>query len=120
MTENELLQKTIQTIETVGGYSAFGTDISKDEIAENLSFFIFNSKGAIKKADTPNQYLRDFDLFFITREDAEIDEFALILALQKRGLRFRRTEYDYGKIKNTEVEAKMTTFNFHRALVIRE
>lgn len=120
MTEDELLKKTIETIEAVGGYSAFGTDISKDEVAENPSFFIFNNKGAINKADTSNQYLRDFDLFFITREDAEIDEFDLILALQKCGLRFRSTEYDYGKIKNTDVEAKMTTFNFHRALVVHE
>ncbi|WP_092092114.1 hypothetical protein [Pisciglobus halotolerans] len=112
------LEKVIKTIEAVGGYQVFGTDMKKDEVDSNESFFIYYDKGPITKADGSNQYLRDFILMFITKENAEIDEFGLILALQKCRLRFDNTEYDYGRIADTEREARMTTFNFHQALVV--
>jgi len=120
MSNEEILQLTVKTIEEIGGYPVFQTNIAKDELESNLSFFIYENNGQIRKAEGHNQYLRDFQLFFITKEAAEIDEFGLILSLQKCGLRFRETQYDYGRIANTDAEAKMTTFYFHRALVVSE
>lgn len=112
------LEKTIKVIESVGGYPVFATDIKKDEVDSNESFFIYYDKGPIRKAEGANQYLRDFVLMFVTKEDAEVDEFGMILSLRKCGLRFNNTEYEYGRVANTDKEAKMTTFNFHQALVV--
>lgn len=112
------LEKTIGVIESVGGYPVFATDIKKDEADSNESFFIYYDKGPIRKATGANQYLRDFILMFVTKENAEVDEFGMILSLQKCGLRFDNTDYDYGRVANSDAEAKMTTFNLHQALVV--
>ena len=113
------LEKIKTTVEGITGFPVFGTDIQKDELDANESFFLYYEKGPIRKADSgANQFLRDFILMFVTKEDAEIDEFALILELPKCGLRFRNTEYEFGKIASTEQEAKLSTFYFHQALII--
>lgn len=118
MTDEEILELTIKTIEDVGGYPVFPIDMSKYEVEKNSSFFIYHDKGPIRKAEKPNQFLRDFILSFITTEGIEIDEFALIIGLRKCGLIFRETEHDYGKFQNTDVDAKMTTFNLHKILLL--
>lgn len=113
------LEKIKNTIEGITGFPVFGTDIQKDELEAHESFFLYYENGPIRKAESgANQFLRDFILMFVTKEAAEIDEFALILELPKCGLRFRNTEYEFGKIANTEQEAKLSTFYFHQALII--
>lgn len=96
-------------------YPVFGKDIKKDEVENNPSFFIYNEKGEITKGDgTINSYNINFYLYFITRENAEINEIEIIERLKKHGLVFVRTEQDLGKIENTDSEAKMTTFIFYQ------
>ena len=113
------LEKIKNTIEGITGFPVFGTDIQKDELEAHESFFLYYENGPIRKAESgANQFLRDFILMFVTKEAVEIDEFALILELPKCGLRFRNTEYEFGKIANTEQEAKLSTFYFHQALII--
>lgn len=112
------LEKVIATIEGVSGFKVFGTDMKKDEVDDNNSFFIFDDKGDIRKASSANQYLQDFVLSFITKENAEIKEFDLIIGLGRMGLIFRETEKEYGRMANTENEAKMITFYFHQPLVV--
>ena len=113
------LEKIKTTVESITGFPVFGTDIQKDELDANESFFLYYENGPIRKADSgANQFLRYFILMFVTKEDAEIDEFALILELPMCGLRFRNTEYEFGKVASTEQEAKLSTFYFHQALIV--
>ena len=112
------LSRTIQQVRDITGYSVFATDMTKDEVANNPTFLIYDEKGDIRKASSANQYLQDFVLSFVTRENIEINEFELIVDLQPCGLIFRETQKEYGRIADTDQEAKMVTFYFHQPLVV--
>lgn len=112
------LSRTIQQIKDITGYSVFATDMTKDEVAKNPTFLIYDEKGDIRKASSANQYLQDFVLSFVTRENIDINEFDLIVGLQPCGLIFRETQKEYGRIADTDQEAKMVTFYFHQPLVV--
>lgn len=118
MTEEELLARVIKTIEEVGGAPLFSKDISKDEIDDNDSFFIYVNNAGHERGESPSQLRRKFILSFITKEGGDPNEINLITALKKCGLFFNNTEIDNGKIGNTDQEVSMTTFYFHRIIKI--
>ena len=112
------LSKTIQQIKDITGYPVFATDMTKYEVANHQTFLIYDEKGDIRKGSNANQYLQDFVLSFVTRENVEVSEFDLIIGLQPCGLIFRETQKEYGRIADTDQEAKMVTFYFHQPLVV--
>lgn len=113
------LEELIGNLEAKYSYNVFGTDIKKDEVEANETFFIINPKGEIRKAQSnTNQYLRNFYIYFVTKSDAEIDEIELAESLRKHGLRFDGTDIEYGKVAGTDSDAKMITFIFHTAQVV--
>ncbi|WP_034538555.1 hypothetical protein [Carnobacterium inhibens] len=112
------LSKTIQQVKSITGYPVFATDMTKDEVTNNPTFLIYDDKGDIRKASSANQYLQDFVVSFVTRENIEVNEFDLIMGLQPCGLIFRETQKEYGRIAETDQEAKMVTFYFHQSLVV--
>ena len=95
-------------------YPVFSTDIRKDEVEKNPSFFIYNDDGEITKAQTgTTQYLTNFYLSFFTIDQSAINQIGIIEVCKKHALFFDRTELDHGKVANLDVEAKMITFVFH-------
>lgn len=108
----------IKTIESTG-YPVFPTDIKKDEVKENPSFFIFSDDGDTHNGTSASQYLKEFVLAFVTKEDAIFNEIELIENLKKSALTFRGSSTDYGRIANTDVEAKMRTLTFVRTIQVR-
>lgn len=109
------LEKCINDIETLTGFKVFDIDIAKDEIDSNESFFLYYDKGPIRKDDNMN-LLRDFFLMFVTKDNSNIDEYELIDKSPSWGLRFRSTEYEYGKIGDSQEVVRTTTFYFHQAV----
>ena len=89
----------------------FDIDIAKDELDSNSSFFLYHDKGRISKGDN-GRLNREFTLMFVTKENKEIDEYAIIEESPKWGLVFRNTESDYGKIADTQELVRTTTFYF--------
>jgi len=94
-------------------FPLFDTSIEKDEVTANKSFFVYSKDGEIRKAtDNHNQYLQDFVLSFITKDNSKIDVLILADQLTKARLRFVGSEPETGKFADTGVEAKMITLNF--------
>ena len=91
----------------------FATDIRKDEVIENKSFFIYDDDGDIKRPDTStNQYQQEFYLYFVTREKKAIDKFKIIGLCEEHRLLFSSCDTQVGKIESLDVEASMTSFTF--------
>lgn len=94
-------------------FPVFATDIRKDEIENNKSFFIYNDDGEIIKAETgTKQYLVEFYLSFVTREKERIDKIKIINMCEKHRLFFKSTSTQVGKIEDLDVETSMVTFTF--------
>lgn len=116
ITDSLRLETAVEIIENTGN-AAFDTDVGKDEVEENSSFFVYVEEGDIRSAETSrSQYVREFVLAFITRENATINAIELIENLKKAGLHFKSTETATGKMANTGEEAKMITFIFTRSI----
>lgn len=111
------LEKLLTDVTELTTFPVFGIDIGKDEADNNDAFFIYYDKGPIRKDETGN-FQRDFVLMFVSKAGDEIDEFALIEQSPKWGLRFRETEYDYGKIGDTQQIVNTTTFYMHQVVKI--
>lgn len=95
-------------------YPVFATDIRKDEIEENKSFFIYNDDGDVFKSDSgTNQYQVEFYLSFVTREKAKINKIEIIELFNQHRLFFRNTDTQFGKLEDLDVETSMTTFTFY-------
>lgn len=91
----------------------FGTNAEKDEIVDNKSFFIYSKEGRIEKAtNSHNQYLQEFTLAFITRENAQVNVLQLSDQLAKARLIFRNSDSEEGKFAETDEDTKMTTMTF--------
>lgn len=110
------LEKVIKTIEKETNQNVFSTDIKKDEVKENDSFFIYFENAGLDKATSSNQFLRRFTLTFVTKSGIELDDINLIQKLTVCGLRFNSSEVDYGLIQDSETEVKAITFHFNRAI----
>lgn len=110
------LERLHDDLKAMTGLNVFGVDIGKDEVDTNPSFFIFTKKGPIRKDTESMNLLREFVLMFVTREDLEIDEYKIIEESNKWGLRFSHTEYDYGKMSNTQEIVQTTTFYFNQVV----
>lgn len=119
MTVKEMFRKEkfFTDLSEMFGLPIFDIDISKDEIDENESFFIYYENGPIRK-DGEGNLQRDFTLMYLTKTNHLIDDFAIIDQAPKWGLRFRDTEYDVGKISNTQTILRTTTFNMHQVVRI--
>lgn len=119
ITDTLRLEKAITIIEGTG-YPVFGTDIGKDEVEANSSFFIFEDEGNISKAESSkSQYSREFVLSFLTKKGATINPIELIETLKPSGLHFKSSDSAHGKMANTDEEAKMTTLIFTRIITVR-
>lgn len=95
-------------------YPVFATDIRRDEIEENKSFFIYNDDGDVFKSDSgTNQYQIEFYLSFVTREKAKINKIEIIELFNQHRLFFRNTDTQFGKLEDLDVETSMTTFTFY-------
>lgn len=110
-------QAVVAKLKKLTGYPVYKTDITRDEVLSHLSFFVYEDRGDIRPGTNGNQFLMDFTISFITLEDATVDEIELITELRYFGLMFDRTETEYGRVANTEQEAKMITFYFHVPLI---
>lgn len=105
-------EKIIEKLEQKFNYKVFKKNIKKDEVEENNSFFVIDPVGEIENGAGYGEYLRRFYVFFVTVENAEIDEFDVIKICRDSGLFFEKTEIDAGKFEHTDSEAKMITFIF--------
>lgn len=112
------LEKIVKTIKdsTDGKFEVFTTDMTKSEVDKNKSFLIYHPYGQITPGENYLQFKQSFTLSFITTEDIEFSPYVFTLAhkLNSCGLRFDGTTEDYGKIKDTDQEAKMVTISFHK------
>lgn len=107
----------VAKLKEITGYPVFKTDITRDEVLSQPSFFVYEDKGDIRQGTNGNQYLVGFVISFITTDDATIDEIDIIQQLRPFGLLFDRTETDSGRIADSENEAKMTTFYFNVPMI---
>lgn len=110
------LKKLHDELTEMTGFPIFGVDIGKDEIDSNDSFFIFYENGSIRKDTESVNLLRDFILMYITKKAEPIDEYAIISKSNTWGLRFRNTEYDFGKIGDSQEIVHTTTFYFQQVV----
>ncbi|MBC2106146.1 hypothetical protein [Listeria booriae] len=110
------IKKVIEVIEGKTEYPVFSTDIKKDEVENNPSFFVYTEKAGIDKGQNSNQYLKRFVLMFVSKDASDIDEIELSKALEVCGLIFDRSDVDYGRIADTEQEVLANTLYFHRIL----
>ena len=92
----------------------FATDIRKDEILNNKSFFVYNDDGDISKTESStNEYRQEFYLSFVTRENKKIDKFKIIEIFDRHRLFFISCSTQVGKIESQDIETTMTTFTFY-------
>lgn len=98
----------------------FDTNLEKDEIIKNPSFFVYSQEGEIRPATAHNQYLKTFTLAFLTRKQEQLDILALAEQLRLVGLRFMGSEIDEGEFADTNQRAKMITLNFVHVIKVRE
>lgn len=112
------LEKIVETImsETNNKFEVFGTDITKDEVEANRSFFIYDPFGDLSPAEGPKQWKQEFLLSFVTREDQRLSTdmiFKLKDGLRRCRLYFDSTESDYGRMADSDQQARMLTLYFH-------
>ncbi|MBS5596602.1 hypothetical protein [Peptostreptococcus sp.] len=102
-------------------FPVFATDIRKDEVMANESFFVFDDDGGITRSvSSTNEYRQEFYLSFVTRAKEKIDKFKLIELFDRHKLFFISCNTQVGKIENLDVEISMTTFTFyHRQMMCR-
>lgn len=108
-------EKLIKVLDSFG-FPIFSVDLNKDEINQHSSFFVYNEKGNILPATGSNQYLRDFTLIFMSRENKDIDEIEVIHALTRLGLVFKNSYREEAKLRGTEQSALVITMNFHEII----
>lgn len=115
--DNLKIDKVIEIVEQTG-FPIFATDIEKDERDKHSSFFIYTEKGRTTPGEVTKhkQYLREFILSFITKENVEIEEIELTEKLRAAGLIFRYSDTDFGKIRGTDQDAQMHTLTFVRSV----
>lgn len=90
----------------------FDSDIKREEVAENPSFFMFRLSNRYTRGDTGRSLLRSVYISFVTKESKEINLELLIPDLQTVPLYFVDSNEDIGKIQGTDIEAMMITMEF--------
>lgn len=119
----EIISKSIDLVKIVEairsfGYPCFDSDVGRDEVAENPSFFVYMDDGGLEPSTHANQYWKTFVLMFITRENATFDELELIDKMKLCRLIFDRSEIERGSLLNTEEQAIARTLTFHQVLKV--
>ncbi|MGX7108348.1 hypothetical protein [Facklamia miroungae] len=93
-------------------HPVFAIDLNKDEINNFDSFFIYNDKGNIFRAEGANQYRMNFTVLYISKTHDDIDEITLIDELIRYGLTFVDSSREEAKFKETDQTALVITLNF--------
>ena len=111
------LKKFHDDLVEMTGFKVFDIDMSKDEVDNNSSFFMYYEKGPISKAENNKDLLREFVLMFVTKDNSDIDEYSIIQKSNTWGLRFKNTSYDYGEMLNSQELVRVTTFFFQQVVI---
>lgn len=96
------------------GIPVFGIDVKKDEVRDNPDLFIVHKSNELETGS--NGYRRKVYVMYITRNYVEFDVPDLIDAIRQRGLSFDHSTEDYGKIADTDEDARMVTLIFNETL----
>ncbi|CRQ98291.1 TPA: hypothetical protein TVW26_001592 [Streptococcus equi subsp. equi] len=111
------LEKIVTIIKQTG-IPCFDMSISRDEVYENKTFFVYIDDGELMPALHANQYHKQFTLMFITRENRLFNELELIENLKLCRLIFDSSEVENGQLVNTEEKAIVRTYYFHQLIKI--
>lgn len=118
MIRDRLNKKKFIEIMDGEAYPLFYIDTEKDEFDAHDSFFVYDDDGRIEKAQASMQFLQEFILGFITKDDTKINVLELAERLQKCGLTLSMSDSEVGEVADTGKKAKMTTMTFKHALVV--
>ena len=90
----------------------FDSDIKKEEVAENPSFFMFRMSNRYTRGESGRSLLQRVYVSFVTKEYKEINVPLLAQDLQTVPLYFVDSDEELGKIQGTDIEAMMVTMEF--------
>lgn len=111
------LEKIVSTIKETG-FPCFDMEMSRREVEENKSFFVYSDDGDLVPGANANQFKKSFLLMFVTREGATVDVLELVERLRLCRLLFDGSEVDKGSVSNSDESATATTMRFHHVIKI--